>query len=54
MESIMSSSVYRSSRPHDWVVPRPHTDAHQRFLTYGPVRPMEEPNWLERLLFGRN
>ena len=48
----MSCSVYRSSRPHNWIVPRPHVDAHQRYHTYGPIRPMEEPGFLERL-FGR-
>ncbi len=50
----MSSSVFRSSRPHDWIMPRPHTDAHQRLITYGPIQPMDaQPGWLERLLFGR-
>jgi hypothetical protein len=46
----MSAMRYRSSRPNNWIIPRPHRDAHQRFRTYGPVRPMHEPNWFERLL----
>lgn len=48
----MSALSFRSSRPNTWVLPRPHTDAHQRFLTYGPIQPMDEPTFLERL-FGR-
>ena len=49
---IMSSAVFHSSRPNEWVLPRPHLDAHQRRLTYGPIRPMEQPGLLERLFFG--
>ncbi len=49
----MSPSVFRSSRPHEWIVPRPHTDAHQRFMTYGPVQPMDGPGLIERLFFRR-
>lgn len=45
----MSSAVFRSSRPHNWVLPRPHTDAHQRYLTYGPIQPMDEPGFFDRL-----
>lgn len=52
-ECIMAATVYRSSRPHQWIVPRPHTDAHQRMRTYGPIQPMDEPSWLDRLFFGR-
>ena len=46
----MSAMRYRSSRPDDWVMPRPHRDAHQRYLTYGPIQPMDQPGLLERLL----
>ena len=49
----MPASTYHSSRPHDSILPRAHTDAHQRYLTYGPIQPMERPGLLERLLFGR-
>ena len=52
-ELLMSSLIIRSSRPHSSILPRPHTDANQRFNTYGPVQPMEQPSFLERLLFGR-
>jgi hypothetical protein len=48
----MSSLIYRSSRPDVWVQPRPHSDASQRLMKYGPIRPMEEPGLLARL-FGR-
>ncbi|MCX7864030.1 MAG: hypothetical protein N2423_03175 [Novosphingobium sp.] len=49
----MSAASFRSSRPHSSILPRPHIDAHQRYLTYGPVQPMEKPGFLGRLLFGR-
>jgi hypothetical protein len=48
----MSAYSFRSSRPAEWIAPRPHRDAHQRYWTYGPVQPMDEPSLLERL-FGR-
>ena len=32
------SRVYRTSKPDHSVVPRAHTDAHQRYRTYGAVR----------------
>jgi len=50
----MSAYSFRNSRPHNWVSPRQHLDAHQRRLAYGKVQPMEEPGLLERLFFGRN
>ena len=50
----MSSLRFHSSRPHDSIMPRPHLDAHQRYLTYGPIQPMDEkPTFLQRL-FGRH
>jgi len=49
----MPSATFRSSRPHSSIMPRPHTDAHQRYQTYGPIQPMEKPGFFERLLFGR-
>ena len=45
----MTAFTYSSSRPHESVLPRPHRDAHQRYLAYGRVLPMDRPNWLERL-----
>ncbi len=48
----MSSYVTHSSRPHESILPRPHTDAHHRMRIYGKVRPMEEPSFFERLLSG--
>ncbi|HKX77109.1 MAG TPA: hypothetical protein VJM34_01150 [Novosphingobium sp.] len=53
----MTSTVFRSSRPTEWVLPRPHTDAHMRYQNYGPIQPMDEPGLLERIFgflrFGR-
>ena len=48
----MSSLTYRSSRPDGWVAPRPHSDPSLRYMTHGPIRPMEEPSFLERLFRG--
>jgi hypothetical protein len=48
----MASLSYRSSRPDRWVVPPPHRDASLRYMTHGPIRPMEEPGFFARL-FGR-
>ncbi|MEZ5735213.1 MAG: hypothetical protein R3E09_05285 [Novosphingobium sp.] len=49
-EATMTAYRFRCSRPHEWIVPRPHLDAHQRFQTYGPIQPMERPGFLARLL----
>ncbi|MDE8650738.1 hypothetical protein [Novosphingobium album (ex Liu et al. 2023)] len=49
----MSAFVFRSSRPHESILPRAHRDAHQRYLTYGPIVPMDSrPGLIERI-FGR-
>lgn len=49
----MPSMTYRSSRPDNWTLPRPHRDASLRFLKHGPIQPMaEEPGFFARL-FGR-
>ena len=45
----MSALRYHGSRPNEWFTPRPHRDAHQRYLTYGPIQPMDRPGLLERL-----
>jgi len=37
----MSQYVYRSSRPHESILPRAHRDAHQRYRSYGPIQPMD-------------
>ena len=39
---IMSSSLYHSSKPDAWVLPRPYQDASLRLRTHGPILPMEE------------
>lgn len=49
----MVSLSYRSSRPDRWAVPRPYRDASLRYMTHGPIRPMEEPGFFARL-FGRD
>ena len=46
----MSAMRFRTSRADGWIMPRPHCDAHQRYLTYGPIQPMEQPGLLERLV----
>ena len=33
--------TFHTSRPDRSVVPRPHTDPHQRFRDYGPIRAMD-------------
>ncbi len=48
----MSHYTFRSSRPDQWVSPRPGLDPAVRAMAYGPVRSMYEPTWLERV-FGR-
>lgn len=48
----MSNFTYRSSRPDAWAQPRAYRDASLRLMAYGPVRPMKEPGFFERL-FGR-
>lgn len=49
----MSSLTFRSSRPDRWVMPRPHSDASQRYAAYGKIQPMEQPGWLARLFGAR-
>jgi len=47
----MCAYRFVSSRPHESILPRPHRDAHQRYLAYGPVIGMDEqrPGLLSRL-----
>lgn len=49
----MSSLSFRSSRPDRWVAPRAYTDANQRFMTHGPIQPMERPGFFARLFGNR-
>lgn len=47
----MSAYTIHSSRPHESILPRSHRDPHIRYLSYGPIQPMDEPRgWLARLL----
>ena len=48
----MTAMRYHASQPDNWITPRPHSDANRRYLVHGPIRPMREPSFLERL-FGR-
>ena len=48
----MSSMSFRSSRPDNWVMPRPYSDPTLRLMKHGRILPMEEPSLIERL-FGR-
>ncbi len=45
----MTAYTIASSRPHESILPRPHRDAHQRYLSYGPILPMDRPGLLRRL-----
>lgn len=42
VEKRKLAATYRSSRPTESVLPRPHRDASQRFSTYGRVQPMDD------------
>lgn len=47
----MSSQSFRSSPPDKWTLPRPHSDASQRFAKHGPIQPMpDERGYFARLL----
>lgn len=46
----MTPYPIRTSRADHWTNPRPYSDPALRALAYGPVRPMVEPSWWERLL----
>lgn len=39
----MSRYTTTSSRPNEWVRPRPHRDASQRLHTSGPLQSMDRP-----------
>lgn len=52
-QSATMSPSYRSSRPCQFVDPRPVQDASMRLLKHGRVRPMEEPGFFARLFGAR-
>ena len=41
----MSSRQYRSSKPDQWTLPRPYTDASLRYMKHGPIVPLDEPGF---------
>ena len=45
----MSSLTYRSSRPDNWTMPRAYSDATLRRMAHGPIQPMQQPSFFERL-----
>jgi len=45
----MSQYRFSTSKPDQWVSPRPYSDPCLRTMAYGRVQPMHEPSWLERL-----
>lgn len=49
----MTPTLYRSSRPDNWTLPKPHTDANQRYIKHGPIRPMDGDRGFFGRLFGR-
>ena len=50
----MSNLSFRSSQPDAWILPRPHRDASQRYMAYGPIQPMDErPGFWQRLFGAR-
>ena len=48
----MFTPSYRSSSPDRWTMPRPFSDASQRFAKFGALQPMEAPGFWERLIRG--
>ena len=49
----MSNLSYRSSQPDAWTKSRPQRDPSQRFMTHGPILPMEQPGFWRRLFGAR-
>ena len=47
----MSSLSFHSSRPDQWVQPKPYSDSSLRYQMHGKILPMEqyEPGFLARL-----
>ena len=46
----MTSQIRHADKPHSSILPRAHSDAHQRFMMYGKIQPMHQPSWFDRLL----
>ena len=49
----MTAARIHTSPPDRWTSPRPHSDPSLRRAKHGPVRPMHEPGWIERMFTGR-
>ena len=49
----MSNLSYRSSQPDAWTRLRPRRDPSQRYMTHGPILPMEQPGFWRRLFGAR-
>jgi hypothetical protein len=47
------AKTYISSRPCQWILPRPYQDPSLRLMKYGPIEPMEQPPSVFERLFGR-
>lgn len=47
----MTPHIKHKDRPDHWVQPRPHRDASLRYMTHGPVQPMDygRPGFAVRL-----
>ena len=43
------ASIFKS-KPDHWTAPRPYCDASIRFHKHGPVQPMHNPNWVDKML----
>jgi len=43
------SLSFRSSRADKWISPRPHSDETLRYMSRGPIQPMEQPGFLEKI-----
>ncbi len=46
----MSQYTFRSSKPDQWVSPRPQLDPFRRAHAYGRIQPLNPPSLIERLL----
>jgi len=46
----MSAYTFHSSRPDQWVMPRPTRDPARGIAIHGPLRPMVQPGLLDRFL----
>lgn len=45
----MSAYTFRSSRPDQWVNPRPTRDPARLRAIHGPLQPMQRPSLLARM-----